>query len=497
MKPLASTLAVLVFALSACAAPPEPSASLPATHALPAPWSETIAAGDARADLAALYDGLKSAHYDLFAHRAEDEYDAKYAETYARLAAPVSRFELYLALQEFTAYGNVAHARIDFPNEVYGHFRDNGGKAFPIYLRIVEGRAYVGEDYSGLAEIAPGDEILALDGAPMADWLARTAEYISADTPYIAHSLLEFLFPMYLWVERGEVAAFDLVVRSGDGSKRSVRVAALTRAEQEAAAEDPAGFTIETYAREARMLDGGVAYLRPGPFFNFEDENAVWDNTTFAAFIDEAFGSFLDADATSLVIDLRDNPGGDNSFSDLMISWIADDKFRFASTFKVRSSDEAAASNQARLDANPGAVGGVSGLYADSYATTPRGETFEFEIPYAYPREGARFEGDVFALINRHSYSNAVNTASIFQDYGWGEIAGEKTADMATTYGAMETFALPHSGFTVGFPKAHIIRPSGDQRTDGVTPDIVIASPVAPQPNDAVLDRLLEIIGAR
>lgn len=62
---------------------------------------------------------------------------------------------------------------------------------------------------------------------------------------------------------------------------------------------------------------------------------------------------------------------------------------------------------------------------------------------------------------------------------------------MATTYGSMETFELPNTKISVGFPKAHIIRPSGDRRTDGVTPDWVIASPIVDGASDAVLDALL------
>jgi len=211
-------------------------------------------------------------------------------------------------------------------------------------------------------------------------------------------------------------------------------------------------------------------------------------------FIDEAFGTFLANGADSLVIDLRNNPGGDNSFSDPIISWIADKPFRFASTFLVRSSNEAAVSNQARLDASPDAAEGVSGLYAKAFASTPRGQTFEFDIPLATPREGARFKGKVYVLVNRNSYSNAVTTATIFQDYGWGEVAGELTADFATTFGAMETFNLPNTGFKVGFPKAYIVRPSGDKRPGGVQPDIVIKTPIVPSDRDVVLDRLVSKI---
>ncbi len=91
---------------------------------------------------------MQSGHYNLYANRGKEEYDALFEDMLASVDGPVSRFEFWRMLQRFTAYGNVAHAKIDFPNDAWGDFREQGGKAFPIYLRIVDGRAYVRENYS-------------------------------------------------------------------------------------------------------------------------------------------------------------------------------------------------------------------------------------------------------------------------------------------------------------------------------------------------------------
>ena len=457
----------------------------------------TIAADALQADFAALYDGLKSAHADLYVHRDKAEYDALYEQMLSALNEPMSLFDTQVYFQRFVAFGNVAHARIEFPRKTHRRFEDGGGKSFPIYLRIAEGRSHVGEDYSGHPDVHPGDEILTLNGVAMSDWLERTAAHISADTAYIAHSLLEFSFPRYLWLELGEVAEFELLLKSGGGTEETITVAARSAKERARLAEEEApGFALDSDRRSFELLGDGIGYLRPGPFYNAEDPGSMWDNTAFTAFIDGAFDAFLDAGVRRLIVDLRDNPGGDNSFSDPMLAWIADQPFRFASAFLIRSSDEAAASNQARLDTNPAAAEGVSRLMAERYAEVPRGERFAFDIPLAEPRQDRRFDGEVYALINRHSYSNTVNVAAILQDYGFGTIVGEKTSDMATTYGAMESFTLPRTGIPVGFPKAHIVRPSGDTRTDGVTPDWAIESPLAPTAEDEVLERLLQRLRA-
>ncbi|MEL6869137.1 MAG: S41 family peptidase [Pseudomonadota bacterium] len=459
-------------------------------------WDATLPTTLIQQDFTALYRGLKSAHADLFAQRSRDEYDTYYQSMLNQFDKPLSRFDVQLAFQRFAAFGNVAHASIGFPDSAYDAFRERDGRTLPIYLRIVDGVAYVGENYAGNPKVRTGDEILAINGLDMTEWLRRTAELVSADTPYIAHSLLEYWFPRNLWALVGEQPRFELQLRRGD-RRFDVTVAASTREEQQAiAAKQPATFELDSNERSFRMLNQHIGYLRPGPFYNAENPAAPWDNAAFIAFIDGAFEHFIDQQAGSLIIDLRQNPGGDNSFSDAMLAWIADEPFRFCSAFLIRSSDEAAAANAQRLERNGGAVEGVSTLFAQQYERVPRGQVFAFDIPYAQPRDGARFKGKVFALINRHSYSNAVNVAAIIQDYKLGVIAGEKTSDMATTYGAMETFALPNTGIDVGFPKAHIIRPSGDRKPDGVTPDWVINSPVVASDTDRVLNVLVERIVA-
>jgi C-terminal processing protease CtpA/Prc len=47
--------------------------------------------------------------------------------------------------------------------------------------------------------------------------------------------------------------------------------------------------------------------------------------------------------------------------------------------------------------------------------------------------------------------------------------------------------------FAVGYPKARIVRPNGDLRARGVTPDIAIRTPAVETPADEVLQRAVVI----
>ena len=477
-------LAALCGALLSLAASADPAKSTP-QHFAP----ETI-----RADFDALYDGLKASHYDLYARRDKASYDALFAKMRGGFDQPLTRGEVESRFQTFVAYGRVAHARIEPTVDAYGAFREAGGKAFPLGIRVAGGVARVAQNGSGDASIAIGDEIVSLDGKPMREWIARLGAHVSADNDYMLGTLLEGQFGAALWRERGAAARYRLVIRKADGATRNVRVAARSRAEFLAAvAQAPKQLDLSWTARESRLLDDGVAYLRPGPFYNaVEGATDMWDATAFKAFIDGAFAQFIKANARSVVIDLRDNPGGDNSFSDRMIAWFADRPWRFCGSFRVKVSQGAIDTNARRvpLEADPN---GMSHRYVAEYAKRKLGDVFTFDLPEARPREGVRFSGKVYLLINRHSYSNTANVAALAQDLGFATIVGEETSDLATTYGAMEQFALPRTGITVGFPKAYIVRISGDTTPRGVVPDVAIETPLPEASDDPVLRRAVAI----
>jgi len=443
-----------------------------------------------REDLDQMYRGLQAAHFDLYAFTTKAELDRRYHQARASLRQPLTLLQAKTQFQLFAALVRMGHTRVDSPAADWRRYRKDGGKGFPLQIRIVDEHVYVAENLSGLDDIKPGDEIRSMDGQSMRQWLARTERHVSAETAAMAHSLMEYDFAMYAWLELGPVEDFDITIDRFGAPPRRLRLPARTSGQMDTArAAQPRGLDLERPLRAARIIERGVAYLRPGPFYNAgaKTEADAWDVSSFRDFIDRSFGTFQAAHADRLIVDLRGNPGGDNLFSDMMVSWFANRPFRFASQFKIKVSETSIAANEARIDHDAAAAGPISQKFAQLYARSRPGDIVDFDIPVTQPRTGSRFEGKVFVLIDRQSYSNAVAVAALVQDYGFGTILGEATSDMATTFGAMEQFSLTHTGLSVGFPKARIVRPNGDLRSRGVTPDKPLRIPIVQSPADDVL----------
>lgn len=458
--------------------------ALPACQS-PPPEADLIPPASLQADFDDLYAGLHAAHYDLYAHRPQAEYDALFAEMRAALTQPLSQTDAEIQFQKFVAFGRVAHSSIAFPQGPWEAYRANGGKALPLSIRYLGDRLMIASDMSSADQPLAGQQIMTLNGIPAPDLEARLRSHLSADNDYLARTMLEFRFNPLLWLELGPQDSYNLEVADETGERRAVIVPALTR---DQLVIDSNQFELDWDERRHAIMDG-VGYLRPGPFYNnLPGAEDVWDNSAFTAFIDEAFTSFLNADVEAVLIDVRSNPGGDNSFSDHMVAWFADEPFRFASDFLVRVSEQTTASNARRL--TPGDTDSISARYAVAFAEAAPGDVITFDLGDTQPREAPRFEGEVFLLIDRHSYSNTVTLSALAQDYGFARILGEETSDLASTYGALEQFTLPRTGIMVNFPKAHIIRPNGDTAPRGVIPDIAVVSPLNPV-DDEMLNQAL------
>jgi hypothetical protein len=161
-----------------------------------------------RADFTAMYQGLQSAAFDLYAFTPKAVLDRAYRDLLAGLKKPMTLFKAQIRFEEFASLARMGHTRIDFLRAVWARYLKNGGRAFPLTIRVIDGKTIVAQNKSGMDSIARGDQILKMNSTTMQDWLKRTERHVSAETPYMAHSLMEFDFPIYVWVELGEVAEF-------------------------------------------------------------------------------------------------------------------------------------------------------------------------------------------------------------------------------------------------------------------------------------------------
>lgn len=445
----------------------------------------------AREDLQTLYETLQDEHVDLFARRSQADYDAHVAALTASINGPIPPAQFHLIVQDVLAFAKIGHTRTDAViGDAAAHIR-SGGKIVPLSV-IYRGDSMITDQWAAQDGDAfpPASRITRIGGLDVAGFEDRIRNLVSADTDRLLRSQIEMLMPGLVYLVFGEVDSLLVEYVAPDGAARAFSVPATGIQDMYAmqAARPVAQPSRDPSTRVFRDLGNGVFYIQPGPFYAKTDERGDTGDDyaigPYKAFVEDAFAALAESGARNLIVDLRDNPGGDASFSDLVVARLTDEPYRFASRYEIRAGSNTKASWADKSFEQGSFLAGI----AAAIASADEGERVLVELPEVHPIASGALDGRVWALVNRHSYSNAAVVAALMQDIGVATIVGEETADLATTYGAVERFTLPHSGAVIEYPKAYMVRPSGDETVRGVVPDIAIAPAPIGESRDVMLD---------
>ena len=219
-----------------------------------------------------------------------------------------------------------------------------------------------------------------------------------------------------------------------------------------------------------------AAYLNPGGFGG--------DLEKYMHFIDSAFTEIKKHKSKNLIVDLRNNPGGDDVFSDYLVSYFANKPFKWTSKFTLKTSKLLKEHTRQNND--------TTTTYSKEILAHDNGEIYEYPFKDYQPQPRAkRFTEKVYILVNRQSHSQSTVTAAQIQDYGFGTIVGEETGEYPTLYASVFYYSLPNTDVTVQISKGRIVRVNGSTKEEGVIPDIIIKDHLLDE-NDEILDGLLK-----
>jgi hypothetical protein len=218
----------------------------------------------------------------------------------------------------------------------------------------------------------------------------------------------------------------------------------------EGATEVPSLAPIEQRAAHefvSKVLEGDVGYLKAAEF-----DPAFRD--AFAAFTRRAFADLEARGIRALIIDVRDNGGGDDPlWQQGLMEHITRTPYTQAGWFTVRVTQR---------NADPG----------DVIGEIQRHENKKRIAPSAV--DPLRFAGPVYILAGPFSYSSTIQFLVAAQDFGIARIAGRETGGLSCQTGQVTVLEMPHTGLRAYTPIAAFTRPSGTGCERGVIPDLAI-----------------------
>lgn len=187
-------------------------------------------------------------------------------------------------------------------------------QAQPLDLVALEGKLYVEKGRSGAKA---GSQVLAINGKPVRQWIAEANEYFCLDktSDLTAFDPAGDTLPFYFWLVDPSASTFTYDLVLPNGNKKRFRFSGQSPLQQYARPMQ------QNRKRFDFRVQDGVAVLLVNTFLGSKYE--------FEAFFDEVFETLDRQNVRDLVIDLRENTGGQIGNASLLLAYLLDRSHHF------------------------------------------------------------------------------------------------------------------------------------------------------------------------
>ena len=419
---------------------------------------ELIQPDKLKEDLDFLFKTIEEVHPNMFAYTTKQEFEPLKKQSYEKTCKPMSPFDFYKATAPVVASLKNSHTYL-LPNlEDIKNYIKTGGKVFPLALSWDGSNVYIAKNYSSV-EILLGAKILKINGEPANQIVESFNKCSASEGKYPNNEVLgspltirqktcivlfySYFGPMKEW-------EFDIEKNNGKVCNCNVEsVDYLQLKKKQKAIFDDYHYKYKLgYNTGIITLNSMCDFTNPEKSGNFEE------------FLRETFQNIKDARVSHLIIDIRENPGGDSRAGDKLLEYLTGKPFRQSENVQTKISCYIFGNEQ-----NP------SRLPA-KYRNKKIGSIVQFEGPFIKPKENPlRFNGKVFVLTGHDTCSAAMSFSAAIKCFKIGIIIGEETGDPTVGYGDSLRFTLPNSKLTLSVACRYFSEACGKPDGRGVIPD--------------------------
>jgi hypothetical protein len=440
------------------------------------PTGQPLSPGLLRQDVQLLHKSLVEAHPGVYRYTSARELDDAFDNAMKRVSRPLTAIEFYRLLAPVVAMVKCGHTTLKPPDALREQL-GNTTPLVPVDVEIIEGRAYVSRDY-GHAGIT-GSEILSINGVSIHRILDALLAATSRDGNVATSRTWRIgrgrSFAVGLYTLLGVESPFKVVYRlPGERRHRSASFVGISQPVRELAsrANYPQDQTAGRMATIEFTDAGRVALLTIRSFAQFADldpESGV-GSLRMADFFTAAFREMAERKTESLVLDLRDNTGGQGALGAKLFSFLTDQPFDYYDDLSIQNITFSFASNMR----NPKPV--------PSNQVEIQGDGKYHWVKY--PVRGLQqpsicsFAGRLFVMMNGGSFSTTSEILSLLHYHRRATFIGEEPGGtyFGNTSGFSAGLVLPYSKLSIEIPlTTFALAVRNNPRMDrGVLPDYPI-----------------------
>ena len=414
----------------------------------PAPPSEPVAAftdsavtftpAELRRDLQVLRDALQEGHPGIYRYTPKTEMDRAFEGAAAQLGHPMTALAFYRVVAPVVARIQCGHTSLG-PSRAIQQ-RVAAEPLIPVETAILGGKVYVARDFSEGGKLA-GAEIVSINDVPISRILASMLAVVHGDGdsptagPYqLGHNRG---FARNLYLIAGLQSPFRLWYALG-GKIAATSLAGMTLSSMRQVELNRYPQTPQAASAAWRLLDDGSTGVLKITSFDGNAEGEI----PLSAFFNRVFTDLREKQVSRLILDVRDNGGGEDQLGRELFSYFADQPFRYYRDLIVNKLNFRFFQYVPGREPLPANARDMVKLGADRKYHVVGHPNWGIQQPAA-----PHFGGKVVALMNGGSFSTTCEFLAMLHSHGGAAFVGEETAGgyYGNTSGAEASLALPNS----------------------------------------------------
>jgi len=420
-------------------------------------------------DLDFLFKTIEEVHPNMYAYISKEEFEPISRKLYDKATESLRVREFYKEVAQAITYLQFGHCLV-IPPELHGKFTES--RILPVKLRWDGECVVVVQDFSELGIV--GGKLLEVDGRKIEDLVAEYKMYVPCEGNIGNASYATRAIGYFLWLEYAEKDSYKLVIQKENGRKFKYQVMTVKyRTIEESESTDEHSNLEEKFTyRYIEDSDVGVITVN-----TFAEEL----RSEFGNFLKSTFRSIKEQDVSNIIIDIRENGGGDSRLGDDLLKYLTDKPYRQFEEYKCKISKQL-------LDPNNNALNKIAEENPEELEV---GKFVGRDIPLKKPDDNSlRYDGNIYVLIGNGTFSGGQSFTAAIKCFKIGTLVGQETGGTTIEYGDIMTFTMLNSGLMFAVPCKYFVEACGKPDGHGVLPDYEVKQ--KPQDTAKGVDTVLQ-----
>jgi C-terminal processing protease CtpA/Prc len=431
---------------------------------------------------------LEEGHPGVYRYVTKAKLDRQFDAAEKKLDHPMDAYGFFRVLAPTVAAIECGHTGVNLPVTEQDLFHKSV-LALPLQITFIGKKVFIFRDYAHEDGALAGSELLAINGTRIDKIVASLLAVVPADgeIPTSRRRHVSRLFSHGLSLLLGLNAPYAVTYRQA-GKERTVTLAGmkLSAIEEVTKAKYPQDDRNLDHSADLTYFDENkIAVMTIYGFGGFADKE---QKKPLNVFLDEAFAQFQQQRTQALILDLRNNGGGEDALGKQLFSYLTDQPFTYYNDLVL---------NAREFDFM---------RYARSPLAVPEGmvqkrQDGRFRVT-DHPNWGLQqpgkpmFTGKVFVVMNGDSFSTTCEFLSMAHFHHRAVFVGEEAGGgyYGNTSGITRMLTLPNTNVSIRVPFIKYVMAVSGYRYPkrGVMPDY----PVQPTITDKLTGRDPEMVVA-